>query len=87
MAITAGYESLRANPWAMAMIAGTVAAVVGMMWATVWLLVRPQIRGWRKAIRAALIFGAAFLAAWKFGVTPIPVIGAAALAGFLWKEE
>ena len=82
-----GYESLRANPWAMAMIAGTVAAVTGMMWASAWLLVRPQIRGLRKAVRAALIFGASFVAAWKFGVTPIPVIGAAALAGFLWKEE
>ncbi|HML18091.1 MAG TPA: chromate transporter [Bryobacteraceae bacterium] len=82
-----GYESLRANPFAMAMITGTVAAVAGMMWASVWLLVRPQIRGSRKTIRAALIFGASFVAAWKFGITPIPVIGAAALAGFLWKEE
>lgn len=84
--ITWGYESLRANPVAMAMIAGTVAAAAGMMWASVWLLVRPHIRGLRPAIRAALIFGASFLAAWKFGITPIPVIGAAALAGFLWKE-
>ncbi len=82
-----GYESLRANTFAMAMIGGTVAAVAGMMWASVWLLVRPHFRGTRKAMRAALIFGAAFLAAWRFGVTPVPVIGAAALAGFLWKEE
>lgn len=85
--IARGYESLRANPFAMAMIGGTVAAVTGMMWASAWLLVRPQIRGLRRAIRAALISGASFVAAWKFGVTPIPVIGAAALAGFLWKEE
>jgi chromate transporter len=85
--ITWGYESLRANPWAMAMIAGTIAAVTGMMWASVWLLVRPQIRGLQKAIRAIVIFSAAFIAAWRFGVTPIPVIGAAAIAGFLWKEE
>jgi chromate transporter len=81
------YESLRANAYAMAMIAGTIAAVTGMMWASVWLLIRPQIRSLRTVIRAVLIFGAAFVAAWKFGVTPIPVIGAAALAGFLWKEE
>jgi len=82
-----GYESLRANAYAMAMIAGTIAAVTGMMWASVWLLVRPQLRGLRKTARAALFFGAAFLAAWKFGITPIPGIGAAALTGFLWKEE
>lgn len=85
--ITWGYESLRANSFAMAMIAGTVAAVAGMMWASVWLLVRPHLRGLRPTVRAALIFGAAFLAAWKFGITPIPVIGAAALPGFVWKEE
>ena len=85
--ITWGYESLRSNAIAMAMIAGTIAAVTGMMWASVWLLVRPHLRGLRKTLRAALIFGASFIAAWKFGITPIPVIGAAALAGFLWKEE
>lgn len=84
--ITYGYESLRSNPVAMAMIGGTVAAVAGMMWASVWLLVRPQLRGFRRGIRGALIFGAAFVAAWRFGVTPIPVIGAAALAGLLWPE-
>ena len=83
-----GYESLRANQFAMALIGGTVAAVAGMMWASVWLLVRPHFRaGTGQALRATLIFAAAFLAAWRFGVTPVPVIGAAALAGFLWKEE
>lgn len=85
--ITRGYESWRTNPVVMAAIGGTVAAVAGMMWASVWLLVVPYVsRNLRKTLRALIFFGAAFLASWRFGVTPIPVIGIAALAGFLWKE-
>jgi chromate transporter len=83
VAFTAGYESWRSNALVMAAIGGTAAAVAGMMFSTVWLLVRPQFRGvWRVAV----FFGGAFLAAWKFGVTPVPIIAMAALAGFLWKE-
>lgn len=84
--LTQGYESWRTNPTVMAAFAGTAAAVAGMMWASVWLLVRPHVRGWWKLLRAGVFFGGAFLAAWKFGVTPIPIIATAALAGFLWKE-
>ena len=84
--ITQGYESWRTNPTVMAAIGGTVAAVAGMMWSSVWLLVVPNIGGWWKTLRVLIFFGGAFLAAWRFGVTPIPVIAVAALAGFLWKE-
>lgn len=84
--ITRGYESWRTNPTVMAAIGGTVAAVAGMMWASVWLLVVPNIgRGWKTA-RALVFFGGAFVAAWRFGITPIPVIAVAVVAGFLWKE-
>ena len=79
--LTRGFETWRAHPWAMAAVGGTVAAVSGMMWASVWLLVRPYI-GWR----VLLFTGGAFLAAWKFHVTPVPVILIAALAGFLWTD-
>jgi chromate transporter len=79
--LTRSFEAWRTHPWAMAAIGGTVAAVSGMMWASVWLLVRPYI-GWR----ALLFTGGAFLAAWKFHVTPVPVILVAALAGYCWTE-
>jgi chromate transporter len=80
--LTRGFESWRGHPVAMAAIGGTVAAVAGMMWASVWILVKPYI-GWR----ALLFTGGAFLAAWKFHVTPVPVILVAALAGFFWLEK
>ena len=84
--ITQGYESWRSNSTAMSVIAGTVAAVAGMMWSSVWLLVRPFLGRGTRTLRSILIFGGAFLAAWKFGLTPIPVIALAALAGWLWPE-
>lgn len=80
--LTHGFETWRTHPWAMAAIAGTVAAVSGMMWASVWILVKPYL-GWR----AVLFTGAAFLAAWRFHVTPVPIILIAALTGYLWPDK
>jgi chromate transporter len=80
--LTRGFETWRAHPLALAAIGGTVAAVSGMMWASVWYLIKPTY-----GLRAILISGAAFLAAFQFHVTPVPVILAAALAGYLWPEK
>jgi chromate transporter len=80
--LTRGFETWRAHPVAMAAIGGTVAAVAGMVWASVWFLIRPAL-----GVRAILISGAAFLAAFQLHVTPVRVILAAALAGYLWPEK
>jgi chromate transporter len=85
--ITWGYEAWRSNAWVMAAILGTSAAVAGMMFASVWLLLRPHLKISWKAARSMALFAAAFVAAWKFGVTPLPIIAVAALAGFGWGEE
>lgn len=79
--LTRGFEVWRSHPWALAAIGGTVAAVSGMMWASVWILVKPYL-----GLRALLFAGGAFVAAWRFHVTPVPVILIAALAGFLWAD-
>lgn len=84
--LTRGYESWRLNGTVMAAVAGTVAAVIGMMWASVWLLVRPYVGGLRRTLRTALFAGGAFIALWKFGITPVPIIAVSALIGFLWKD-
>lgn len=85
--ITWGYEQWRANSMVLAAIAGASAAVAGMMFASVWLLVRPHLgRHFGQLARMVLFFAAAFVAAWRFGVTPLPIIALAALAGFLWKD-
>lgn len=80
--LTRGFERWQTHPWLLAALGGTVAAVSGMMWASVWGLLKPYL-GWR----ALLFTGAAFLAAWRFHVTPVPIIIIAALAGYFWVDS
>jgi chromate transporter len=84
--ITQGYETWRTNTWALAAIGGTIAAVAGMMWSSIWSLVRPYFRGRASAVRGVVITLGAFAAISKFGLSPLPIIGLAALTGLLWKE-
>jgi chromate transporter len=87
-----GFESFRSNPIAAAAIGGTVAAVAGMMWATIWTILRPYVGGLTRSgsirnLQMVLITGGSFLASWKYHVTPVPIIFAGALIGFLWKDR
>lgn len=84
--ITRGFDSWRTNPLAMSAFAGTIAAVSGMMWASVWLLLRPYVKGVQPGLRALVIAGGSFLAAWRFHISPVSIIIVAALLGFLWAE-
>ena len=84
--ITQGYESWRTSTWAMAAIAGTIAAVAGMMWSSIWSLVSPQFRDRASSVRGVVITLGAFLAVSHLGLGPLTIIGLAALVGLLWKE-
>ena len=84
--MTQGYETWRSNAWVMAGVAGTIAAVAGMMWASVWYIVRPYFTDVGSALRGSLIALGAFFAFWKLGLGPVTVIGLAAVVGLLWKE-
>jgi chromate transporter len=106
-----GIDSSAGHPLIMAAVAATVAAVAGMMWAIVWIIIRPYAKAQRvrrappdgpgtasrrapffahflerfePILRSAIIAGGAFLASWKFNVTPVPVLAAATLASLLW---
>jgi len=81
-----GFELGQTNAVAMAAISGTVAAVAGMMWSTIWTILRPHVGGTIRNLQVVLIAGGAFLASWKFGVTPVPIIAAGTLIGILWKD-
>ncbi len=84
--ITQGYQSWSSHPLVMAAISGTIAAVAGMMWSSVWALVRPYTKGLKASFRAVVFTGGAFVAIWKFGLDPLPIIAGAALLGVLWPE-
>jgi chromate transporter len=84
--MTQGYETWRTNAWVMAGVAGTIAAVAGMMWASIWYLVKPHFKDRYSAFRGLVITLGAFAAVWKLGLSPLSVIGLAAVVGLLWKE-
>lgn len=86
LAFIYGFEVSEHHPLAMAAIAGTVAAVVGMMWSTLWTIVRPHVGGITRNAQVVVIVGGAFVGSWVFGVTPVPLITIGALVGFLWKD-
>jgi chromate transporter len=84
--ITYGFERWQGNRIAMAAIGGTVAAVAGMMWATIWVILKPHVGGLMKNLQVVLITGGALVASRIFGLTPLPIILAGTLIGFLWKD-
>jgi chromate transporter len=84
--MTQGYETWRTNAWVMAGVAGTIAAVAGMMWASIWSIVRPHFEDRRHALRSLVITLGAFAAVSKLGLGPLSVIGLAVIVGLLWKE-
>ena len=81
-----GFEHWQSNRYVGAALVGTVAAVAGMMWSTIWTILRPHIGGAARTSKAVLIAGGAFLASWMFGVSPLTVIVAGTLIGFLWRD-
>lgn len=83
--LTHAYQQLKANPLAMGVIAGTVAAAVGMMAASAWLLIRPHL-GPRRHIRTLVLVAGAITLALGFSVSPIQVLALAAITGLLWRD-
>ena len=83
--LTAGYVGLRENLWAMAAIGGMLAAATGLMAVAAYGLLKPHCRNGRW-LRAGVIFGAALVLSLRFGLTPIQVLGLAAIAGAVWQS-
>ena len=79
--LTAGYEGIRSNPLALAAVAGTLAAAVGLMAAGAWQLLRPHLASgaW---VRAVVMAGGAL--ALTRVCSPLAVLALAAATGFLW---
>jgi len=82
--LTSGYQAFNSNPLAMAAIGGTLAAASGMMATAAWQLLRPEVRVGRR-LRAAVIFLASLGASLGFSMSPIAVLGIAAVVGMVWR--
>lgn len=82
--LTSGYQAFNSNPLAMAAIGGTLAAASGMMATAAWQLLRPEVRVGRR-LRAAVLFLASLGASLGFSMSPIAVLGLAAVVGMVWR--
>jgi chromate transporter len=85
--LTAGYQALLTNTLAMAAIAGTLAAAVGIMYTGAWQLLANHLisRDVRRIIRGVVIAGASLVLSFYFEVPPVQVLVMAAVAGFFWQ--
>ena len=77
------YEAGLGNRWVATALAAVVAAVVGLMAANAIVLLRSQVRSGGR-LGAIAVSGAAFLLSWRDVVSPVGIVGLAALAGLLW---
>lgn len=82
--LTHSYGALQSNGLAMAAMGGVLAAAVGMMPAAAWQLVSPHLDR-KRWLHAILVVGAAVALSLGFSVSPIQILGLAALGGFCWQ--
>jgi len=83
--VTVGFDSWSRNRFFQAAIAGALAASVGALLASFWLLVRPYLD--RHHLFQTLVIVAASIALSLFaGWPPLAVLLLAGVAGFFWKE-
>lgn len=81
---TLGVEAVAGEPLAQKAIAGAIAASVGLSLASVWILVRPSLMPGRVARALVMVAAGYGLSLW---VSPVVVLGLAAMAGYWWKTE
>jgi chromate transporter len=88
VAILQGIESGGAHPLFAGALGATVAAVSGTMWSIVLWLVRPFLKGGaQRILRTGVITGGAFLASWRFNITPVPILLAAMIVSLGWSDK
>ena len=83
--VTAGFDSWSRNRFFQAAIDGALAASVGALLASFWLLVQPYLDRQHLLQTGAILLGSialSFFAGWS----PIVVLLLAGIAGFFWRE-
>jgi chromate transporter len=84
MLLTGSYDVVRSNSNAMAAIAGTLAAAVGIMAMASWQLLQPYLDG-KRWLHVVAFAGGSVLLSLQFDLTPIAVLGLAAAVGCFWR--
>jgi len=82
--LTVAFQSSSRNPVTQAAVMAVLAAVVGMMAASVWALAKPSFTrsGW---VRVLVFTGGTVLLREVWACSPLEIMAAAAFTGILWK--
>ncbi len=84
--LTGGFDLWSKQRLVQIAIDAVLAASVGILLASFWLLVRPFLKRGRRVESIAVVAGSIFLSL-VVGMTPLAVLGLAAVAGFFLKGE
>jgi chromate transporter len=84
MLITGSYDVVRSNSNAMAAVAGTLAAAVGIMGMASWQLLQPYLDR-KRWIHVVALAGGSVLLSLKLDLAPIAILGLAAAVGSVWR--
>lgn len=85
-AVTAGFDRISANRWVQAGLEGAIAASVGILLASAWLLVRPYMKRKNMPKGAIIVVGSVFLTLYA-GWSPILVLLLAVAIGALGRDK
>ena len=83
--LTWAFTSMERSALALGALVAVLAAAIGMMWAAVWLIIEPALRG-RSWLRTVVVAVGAFVALAWWSISPVQIILAAALVGFAWPR-
>jgi chromate transporter len=84
--LLAAYQQFSSSPLVQAAFSTILAAVVGIMGASVILLVRPRFKPGRR-VRAILITGGACFLHFRYGISPVAILAVAALTGLVGRDR
>jgi chromate transporter len=81
-----GYEAWHRSPLVVAALHGALAAAVGIILASAWLLLRPYFTA-RNWLRMTALAAGSFALSAGLAMPPIRVLALAALIGWFWRER
>jgi chromate transporter len=80
------YEIWQAHPLAQTVIRGLLAATIGIIVASAWILMRPAFTS-GKWMRPVIIVTGSMILTLRYGAPPLRVLALAALIGLIWPDK
>ncbi len=80
------FQACRSHPLAQTVIQGLLAATIGIIIASAWVLMRPSLTS-GKWLRPVVIVTGAMILTLRYSAAPLRVLALAAFVGLFWREK